>query len=36
MAEADTKHLKLPQMPQGEYYEDFIAALLCVGGFYNK
>ena len=34
MAEADTKHLKLPQMPQGEYYEDFIAALLCVGGFY--
>ena len=21
-------------MPQGEYYEDFIAALLCVGGFY--
>lgn len=34
MAEIDHNHLRLPQMPQGEYYEDFIAALLCIGGFY--
>lgn len=34
MAETNDKHLRLPQIPQGEYYEDFIASMLCIGGFY--
>lgn len=28
------KQIQLPQLPQDEYYEDLIAAILCAGGFY--
>ena len=28
------KEIQLPGLPKGEYYEDFVAALLCAGGYY--
>lgn len=28
------KKIQLPDLPKGEYYEDFVAALLCAGGYY--
>lgn len=31
---AEEKKIQLPYLPQGEYYEDFVAALLCAGGYY--
>lgn len=31
---AEEKKIKLPDLPKDEYYEDFVAALLCAGGYY--
>ena len=31
---AEEKKIQLPYLPQGEYSEDFVAALLCAGGYY--
>lgn len=31
---ATAKSICLPKLPKGEYYEDFVAALLCCGGYF--
>ena len=31
---AKEKKIHLPDLPQDEYYEDLVAALLCAGGYY--
>lgn len=31
---AEEKKISLPDLPKDEYYEDFVAALLCAGGYY--
>ena len=31
---AKDKKIHLPDLPQDEYYEDLVAALLCAGGYY--
>lgn len=31
---AEEKKIRLPDLPKDEYYEDFVAALLCAGGYY--
>lgn len=31
---AEEKKISFPDLPKDEYYEDFVAALLCAGGYY--